>query len=56
MKQRHEHGGWAFNCRIYGVHRCKHCGANYWLRPGEKADFCDPKNVKRKKIKTRKKE
>jgi len=34
---------WEFNCRVYGVHICKHCGVAYW---GE--GYCNPKKIKKK--------
>ena len=41
-KQKHEHLRWEFNCRIYGVHICKHCGEAYC---GD--GFCDPKKIQK---------
>lgn len=47
MRQRHEHGRWSFNCVVYGVHNCKHCGESYYTSPGSKSAFCDPKKIKK---------
>ncbi len=48
-KQRHEHLRFQHGNPMYGVHICKHCGMDYYVSPGTKSGFCDPKRIKENK-------
>jgi len=48
-KQRHEHLRFQHGSPMYGVHICKHCGCDYYVSPGSKPDFCNPKKLKQTK-------
>ncbi|KKK58766.1 hypothetical protein LCGC14_3041110 [marine sediment metagenome] len=49
-KQRHEHLRFQHNTPMYGVHICKYCGMDYCPPPGSKPDFCDLKQLKKKRL------